>query len=41
MNTNSPCVGICTLDAAGKYCTGCGRTIEQIKKRGTDATKKS
>jgi predicted Fe-S protein YdhL (DUF1289 family) len=30
----SPCVGICTLDSAGKYCTGCGRTIEQIISRG-------
>jgi predicted Fe-S protein YdhL (DUF1289 family) len=25
----------------GKYCIGCGRTIEQITKRGAYATKKS
>lgn len=34
MSKNSPCVGICTLDAMGKYCTGCGRTLEQIIKAG-------
>lgn len=26
----SPCVKVCKLDAMGRYCTGCGRTLEQI-----------
>jgi uncharacterized protein len=26
----SPCVRICSLDAAGSLCVGCGRTIEEI-----------
>lgn len=26
----SPCVKICKLDAMGRYCIGCGRTLEQI-----------
>ena len=35
MNTKrSPCIGICTLDAMGKYCVGCGRTIGQITSAG-------
>ena len=26
----SPCISICTLDAAGRYCTGCWRTLDEI-----------
>ncbi len=26
----SPCVKICVLDAAGAFCTGCGRTLDEI-----------
>jgi predicted Fe-S protein YdhL (DUF1289 family) len=26
----SPCVNICTLDAAGALCLGCGRTLAEI-----------
>ena len=26
----SPCVKVCRLDAMGKYCIGCGRTLAQI-----------
>ncbi|MFK4792116.1 DUF1289 domain-containing protein [Sphingobium sp. ZW T5_29] len=26
----SPCVNICKLDRAGRICTGCGRTVEEI-----------
>jgi len=27
---STPCVAICTLDAGGRFCTGCGRTTEEI-----------
>jgi predicted Fe-S protein YdhL (DUF1289 family) len=26
----SPCIGICRMDAAGDYCTGCLRTLDEI-----------
>lgn len=26
----SPCIGICTLDASGTYCTGCLRTLHEV-----------
>jgi len=26
----SPCVNVCTLDAATGWCRGCGRTIREI-----------
>lgn len=26
----SPCVSVCTLDATGKVCLGCGRLISEI-----------
>lgn len=26
----SPCVNICKLDRAGRTCTGCGRTVDEI-----------
>lgn len=26
----SPCVGVCALDASGTHCTGCGRTRAEI-----------
>jgi len=28
------CVKVCTLDATGKYCIGCGRTLKQIEEAG-------
>ena len=27
----SPCVGVCEMDAARRYCKGCLRTIPEIK----------
>lgn len=27
----SPCVGVCKMDRARKYCEGCLRTIEEIR----------
>jgi predicted Fe-S protein YdhL (DUF1289 family) len=27
---DSPCTKVCSLDAAGHLCTGCGRTVEEI-----------
>tara|TARA_B100000886_G_C20398618_1_gene481575 strand:- start:1232 stop:1387 length:156 start_codon:yes stop_codon:yes gene_type:complete len=27
----SPCVGICKLDKKGELCTGCSRTIDDIR----------
>ncbi|CAA0093446.1 Uncharacterised protein [Starkeya nomas] len=27
---STPCVSICTLDATGRTCLGCGRTVEEI-----------
>jgi predicted Fe-S protein YdhL (DUF1289 family) len=36
----SPCVKICKLDAMGKYCIGCGRTLQQIAERGNNAKNK-
>ncbi len=26
----SPCVGVCQMDAAGQFCTGCVRTLDEI-----------
>jgi uncharacterized protein len=26
----SPCRNICDLDPSGKWCTGCGRTLDEI-----------
>ncbi|HEU4661159.1 MAG TPA: DUF1289 domain-containing protein [Pseudolabrys sp.] len=26
----TPCIKICTLDPQARYCTGCGRTVEEI-----------
>ena len=26
----SPCVDICSVDATGEYCTGCGRSLDEI-----------
>jgi predicted Fe-S protein YdhL (DUF1289 family) len=26
----SPCTGVCQLDASGRVCRGCGRTLEEI-----------
>lgn len=30
----SPCVGLCTMDAATGWCLGCGRTIAEITRWG-------
>ncbi|MFK8252043.1 DUF1289 domain-containing protein [Ancylobacter terrae] len=27
---STPCIRVCTLDASGRLCLGCGRTIEEI-----------
>ena len=39
----SPCVGVCKMDAAKGWCTGCFRTIEELTGwgRATDSTKLS
>jgi predicted Fe-S protein YdhL (DUF1289 family) len=26
----SPCIGVCRMDWEGRYCLGCGRTIQEI-----------
>jgi predicted Fe-S protein YdhL (DUF1289 family) len=31
----TPCIKICTLDAASGQCTGCGRTLEEIARWGS------
>ncbi|MEM9057922.1 MAG: DUF1289 domain-containing protein [Pseudomonadota bacterium] len=31
----SPCIGVCALDAAGKVCVGCFRTLAEIGAWGT------
>ena len=28
--TPSPCVDICSVDATGEFCTGCGRSLDEI-----------
>jgi len=30
MPVSTPCIGVCTLDPAGRLCLGCGRTCEEI-----------
>lgn len=37
----SPCVGVCKMDTAQGWCSGCFRTLEEIGlwSRATDATK--
>lgn len=37
----SPCVGVCKMDAAKGWCTGCFRTLDEIAAWGcaTDAAK--
>jgi predicted Fe-S protein YdhL (DUF1289 family) len=30
MKTESPCIGICTLQHRGRTCIGCGRTLSEI-----------
>ena len=30
----SPCINVCALDASGRTCMGCGRTIEEIARWG-------
>ena len=31
----SPCISVCVLDAAGRTCTGCFRTLDEIAAWGT------
>ena len=31
----SPCINVCTLDAEGRLCLGCARTIDEIASWGT------
>lgn len=31
----SPCTGVCAIDAASGYCTGCARTLDEIAAWGT------
>jgi uncharacterized protein len=31
----TPCIKICTLDAASGQCTGCGRTLDEIARWGS------
>jgi predicted Fe-S protein YdhL (DUF1289 family) len=28
----SPCIGICKIDPATKFCRGCGRTVKETRK---------
>ena len=30
----SPCINVCTLDAQGQWCTGCGRSLSEIARWG-------
>jgi predicted Fe-S protein YdhL (DUF1289 family) len=30
--TESPCIQVCTIDAASRLCAGCGRTIDEISR---------
>jgi len=30
MTIETPCIKICTVDAASRLCTGCGRTLDEI-----------
>ena len=32
---SSPCIGLCTLDAAEHLCLGCGRTLGEIGRWGS------
>lgn len=43
MPVPSPCVGICRMDADGRLCTGCGRTLDEIANwsRASDAAKRA
>lgn len=31
----TPCIQVCTMDAASGLCAGCGRTLEEIARWGT------
>ena len=30
LSVANPCINICRMDLAGKYCQGCGRTLAEI-----------
>ena len=30
----SPCIKVCTMDAASGFCIGCGRTLDEIARWG-------
>ena len=31
VRTESPCIGICTIDESNSFCRGCYRTMDEIK----------
>lgn len=31
MSVDSPCIDVCKLDEARRYCTGCLRTLDEIR----------
>ena len=31
VRVESPCIGVCAIDAANGFCQGCYRTIDEIK----------
>jgi uncharacterized protein len=31
---NSPCTKVCEMDAEGRYCLGCARTLDEIARWG-------
>ena len=35
ISAQSPCVKLCTMDAASGLCAGCGRTLDEIARWGT------
>ena len=41
--TLSPCVDICSVDATGEYCAGCGRSLDEIAgwSRASDAERQA
>lgn len=32
MTIASPCIKLCQLDAAGQYCIGCQRTLDELRR---------
>lgn len=42
MTAESPCIGVCRLDPAGRECVGCRRTLDEIARwsRTTEAERR-